>query len=78
VADFCSYGPSGNKLNGFSQKSKIIRCFEEAHSVPHGKSVGHYTSLLQIINIIINISYLSLSLPVAREGRPLSLMMYLF
>ncbi len=45
--------------------------------VPHWKSVGHYTSLLQIIFFIINTSYLSLSLPAASEQRPLSLLLYL-
>ncbi len=34
MADFRSYVTSFNKLRGFSQKSKIIRSFEEAHCTP--------------------------------------------
>ncbi len=41
MADFCSYGPSCNKLRGFSQKSKIFVAFKK-RTVPHGISVGHY------------------------------------
>jgi hypothetical protein len=34
VADFCSYGPSCNKLRGCSQNHEKQRCFEEAHCTP--------------------------------------------